>query len=103
MIDFNEFLKNNDNTIFRMYKYKKLYTPYEQDKKYSDETIYENGNYPTYVYIREAIQLPDNDILLKLEETAPLCEQNSLDNENKFYIYEKLSDICIKESEYDNK
>lgn len=102
MIDFDEFLKKNINKVFRIYKYKKVYTPFEIDKKYSDESIYENGGYPTYVYIREAILLPDNDILLKLEETTPVQEQDSLNTKDKFYLYEKLSDICLKENDYDN-
>ena len=52
MTDFETFLHDfADDKIFRIYKYKRMYTPFEQDKKYSDETVFENGAYPMYVYI----------------------------------------------------
>ena len=45
MTDFETFLQDNSETIFRYFKYKKVWTPYELDKKFSDESIYENGGY----------------------------------------------------------
>lgn len=105
MTDFETFLHDfADNRIFRIYKYKRIYTPYEQEQKYSDETVFENGAYPTYVYIKNAIELPNGDILLRMEETIPLDEQldDDIDTSNKTYIYEKLSDICIREYDSDN-
>lgn len=106
MTDLETFLLDYaDTTIFRIYKYKRVFTPYEQDKKYSDESIFENGSYPIYVYIRMAIELPDGDILLKMEETLPVDERDTEDDDiskDKSFIYEKLSDICIREYERDN-
>ena len=107
MTDFETFLHDfADDKIFRIYKYKRMYTPFEQDKKYSDETVFENGAYPMYVYIRNAIELPDGDILLRMEETLPLYDRDTNDEDDtndKSFIYEKLSDICIREYDSDNE
>ena len=97
MTDLETFIYDSDDIIFRMYKYKKVWTPYELEQKYSDESIFENGNYPMYVKIVGAIELPDKDVLLKLLEITPIHERydNDLDIPN-IYLYEKLSDIKFR-------
>lgn len=98
MIDFKNFLEKNKDTIFVYYKYVKVYTPYELDKKFSDESIYENGGYPVKVKILDAIVLPNKDILLKMEDVEYKAATDS-----SLYIYEKLSDIILREYEkYDD-
>lgn len=93
-----------EDTIFRMYKYRRLFTPYEQDKKFSDESFFENGNYPDYVRIVGAIELPDGDVLLRLLEDTPVDERDEhYDESQSIYLYEKLSEIKLEEWEYDNK
>ena len=105
MTDFDTFIHDYaDNTIFRYFKYRKVFTPYEMDKKFSDEDIYENGGYAKYVYIRQAIELPNGDILLKLEETIPPSDEDLYDGESdRRFLYEKLSDIVLQEWETDNR
>ena len=40
MTDLETFIHDiGEDTIFRMYKYRRLFTPYEQDKKFSDESV----------------------------------------------------------------
>ena len=106
MTDFDTFLLDNQDKIFRYYKYKKVWTPFELDKKYSDESMFENGGYAEFVYVRQAIELPDGDVLLKLELTHnpedDILYQDEEDNET-IYKYEKLSDIVLEECSIDNE
>lgn len=106
MTDFDTFLLDNQDKIFRYYKYKKVWTPFELDKKYSDESIFENGEYAEFVYIRQAIELPDGDVLLKLEITHnpddDMLYQDEEEND-RIYKYEKLSDIVLEEYTADNE
>ena len=106
MTDMDTFILDNMNKRFRFYKYVRVWTPYELDKKYSDESIFENGGYAECVYIRQAIELPDGDVLLKLELThGP--EDDILykdeEDEDKVYKYEKLSNIVLEEYTEDNE
>ena len=106
MTDMETFLLDNQDKIFRYYKYKRVWTPFELDKKYSDESMFENGGYAEFVYVRQAIELPDGDVLLKLELTHnpedDILYQDEEDNET-IYKYEKLSDIVLEECSIDNK
>ena len=106
MTDMETFILDNQDKIFRWYKYKTVWTPFELDKKYSDESIFENGGYANFCYIRQAIELPDGDVLLKLEDThSP--EDDILytdeDENDKKFTYEKLSNIVLEEYSIDNE
>ena len=105
MTDLETFIQDNDGKIFRYLKYKKVWTPYELDKKYSDESEYEDGGYFNFCYIRQAIELPDGDVLLKVEDTHSPDEDilYEEETEDKKYKYVKLSDIVLEEYEADNK
>lgn len=104
MTDFETFVHDNSDTIFRYFKYKKVWTPYELDKKYSDESMYENGGYAELAYIRQAIELPDGDILLKMEHTYEPDDMYDEPDEdhNTIYDYVKLSEISLEEFSKDN-
>ena len=106
MTDMETFILDNMNKIFRYYKYVKVWTPYELDKKYSDESIFENDGYAEFCYIRQAIELPDGDVLLKLEITHSPDDDALYQDESELdiiYKYEKLSDIVLEEYVGDNK
>lgn len=96
MIEFETYVKQNINKIYRLYKYKRVYTPYEIDKKFSDESIFENGDYATMVKIVDMYKLPDNDLYIKFK-----IVDDDLDTE--MYLYEKLSDIKLEEYTKDNE
>lgn len=105
MTDFDTFILDNSNKIFRYYKYKRVWTPFELDKKYSDESMFENGGYAEFVYIRQAIELPDGDILLKMEVTNNPDDDilyQDKDEDDILFKYEKLSDIVLEEYVGDN-
>ena len=91
--DFGSWLLDNQDKMFRILVYKKVYTPYEQDKKFSDESIYENGGYYDHGFIVEAMEIP-GDILIGVS----LC--NSDNSEDLGIVkYYRLSEIRLSRVE----
>lgn len=88
-----------EGQIFRYCVYKKVFTPYEQDKKFSDEPIFEDGGYWNYAYITNVIEIP-NDILIEFDE---LYEEDGDFKSRCFKTYRKLSDIQLVKYEKDNE
>lgn len=90
MTDFETWLHDvGYDRIFRVWKYKRMFTPYEQKEAFSDESIYED-DICDYIKIREAIELPDGDILLGLQTIE---DSSDLEDENLYLTYCKLSQI----------
>ena len=89
--DIKEFFKAHDGHIFRFWVYKKMFTPYEQDKKFSDETIYEN-EHCSYGRIIEISPLPDGDVLLAFQVDDNY--ENGI-NDIDYVTYHKLSEIQL--------
>ena len=77
-----------EDRIFQLLIYKKVYTPYEQEQKFRDESVYTDNSYQD-IKIKEVIPL-DGDILLGVQ---PLFDYEDLDSENPRIEYHKLSDI----------
>lgn len=102
LLNFEEWLqKYSGNRIYRMLKLRRIgdYTPYEQENKFGDTDQYYDNTYKM-VKIREAIKLPDNDILLGLED----ADETDLDeNSPKVMDYLKLSQIELSYFEYDQE
>lgn len=91
---FAEYLKSlPPNTIFRLWEYKRMFTPYEQDQKFSDESVYVNDECD-YVRILDVITLPDGDLLLAT--TYAYSE-----SESSYISYYKLSEISLAKSKRD--
>ena len=90
---FFEFLQKNKDRLFRFWVYKRLFTPLEQEKKYIDECVYEDTHANTGI-IREAIVLPDNDLLLGFY--IPCCDTVDEEDEYKHIDYYKLSEIRME-------
>ena len=90
-----DFLEDYKNKVFYYAKYKKVYTPYEQEKKYSDELIYEDCFLP--VRLSNA-WLINNDILLELEEMNGDGYSVPVETSGRF-VYVKLSDISLRRCE----
>lgn len=96
MTDFETWLNDfGYDHILRMLKLRKpgQYTPYEMSKKFIDESLYESDEY-TFIQIKEAIELPDKDILLGFRE---VYNRESIEEEwNKSNIeYRKLSEVHL--------
>lgn len=83
---FGEYLKSlPENTVFRLWEKKQIFTPYEQAEKFTDQSIFVN-DVCDYVIIKDVINLPDGDLLLTVSDT----EINS--DYMQFY---KLSEIAL--------
>jgi len=91
MTDFLTFMLDNSENVFRYWVKKTIFTPLEQEKKYIDQGEYVNTEC-YYAYITDAIELPDGDILLELQDSE--CE--------KSHSYYKLSEIHMNRWEYDS-
>lgn len=89
---FGEYLQSlPPNTIFRLWEYKRMFTPYEQAEKFSDESLYTNDECD-HVRILDVIALPDGDLLLATTYAY---------GDGKYISYYKLSEISLAKSEKD--
>lgn len=79
------------NRIFRMLEYRRIgdWTPYEMEKKYTDQSEFKDNHYQ-FVKIKEAIELPDGDVLVGLQF---ICDWEELSIEKPWIHYRKLSQI----------
>lgn len=91
--DMQTWFCDNSDRIYRFVVYKKLFTPYEQEHKFMDESQFEDDHY-RFGFIEEAIELGYGEWLLGFREIIDdeVCE--SID-------YFKLSDIRLSYFEKD--
>lgn len=92
-------IMDDKETVYRVYTKKWTYTPFEQDKKYSDESEYYDDGYPIICRITNAIEVP-NDVLLELTELNGEEEGN---NDIGRKVYRLLSEIHIVCYDCDNR
>ena len=90
---FFDFLEKNKDRIFRFWVYKRIFAPHEQEQKYIDQGEYEDYHANLGI-IREAIVLPDNDLLLGFY--VPGTETADEEDEFMHLDYYKLSEIRMK-------
>lgn len=89
---FGDYLKSlPPDTIFRLWQYKRMFTPYEQEEKFMDESQYVNDECD-FVKILDTINLPDGDLLLATTYAY---------GDGKYISYYKLSEISLNKSEKD--
>lgn len=89
---FADYLKSlSPDTVFRLWEYKRMFTPYEQEQKFSDESLYVNEECD-YVRILDVITLPDGDLLLATIGAY---------DDGTYISYYKLSEISLGRSEKD--
>ena len=82
-----------EERVFRMWVFKKMFTPYEQDEKFSDESVYVDDTCK-FVMIKELIELPDGDLLIGFQDA---------DSDNLYLEYYKLSEIRLDYCQSDNE
>jgi hypothetical protein len=80
-------LVDNESRIFRFLVYRKIFTPYEQERKYIDESQFEDTYY-SYGQIEEAVDLGNGDWLLGFRG---ICDGVRC----KYISYYKLSEIRL--------
>lgn len=84
-----EWIKQNENTQFFLWVYRRGYTPYEMDKRFIDQSHFENSVADT-VRIVEIVNLHNGDYLLG---TQSYCE---IDDEYLNSVeYYKLSEVRL--------
>ena len=87
--DLETWLIDNDERIYRYLVYKRMFTPYEQQRAFEDETIFEDDYY-TLAKITEAIDLGNGEWLLGF---------TGVDGDtlriNQYTEYYKLSEIKL--------
>lgn len=94
MLDFlslPDFLDAHQDDIFRFWVYRKVYTPYEQQKAFSDESVFED-TYAIFGFVAECISLGNGDFLLGFRTVADPDEEN-VQAYNGPIEYYKLSEI----------
>ena len=94
--NFLDFMHDNKNTVFRYWIYRRQYTPYEQDQKFTDESVFEDI-FCKQAYIRQCIFLPDGDILIGFVD----ADINSYDDKTMQYC--KLSEIRLESYSVDQE
>lgn len=89
---FAEYLKSlPPNTIFRLWEYKRMFTPYEQEQKFIDESPYVDDECD-HIRILDVIALPDGDLLLATTGAY---------DDGTYISYYKLSEISLAKSDKD--
>lgn len=96
MTDFETWLMDNSDRIYRYWVYKRMFTPEEQATKWEDQSIYEQDECE-YGRIVEAVELPDGDILLGFID--PYESESS--TAYGYINYHKLSEIALAYSPRD--
>lgn len=92
-------LDTGQERIFRLWKYKRMFTPYEQEKQFCDESQYESSQ-ASFIIIKEVIELPDKDVLIGYQE---LFQYSDLEIDNPYIYYVKLSEIVLNYNPEDMK
>lgn len=91
--DFETWILDDGDRIYRYLVYKKMFTPYEQQQAFMDESVYQDDYYKL-CKIEEAIDLGNGDWLLGLRQIEE-------DGEIYDYVnYYKLSEISL--ARFDN-
>lgn len=98
-----EWLKDYEHKVFRMWKYKKMFTPYEIEQKFVDESVYES-DICEYIIITKIIPISNDDYLLGyiLADGYNYNEIIDKPENDKLEWYVKLSNIELAYSESDN-
>lgn len=103
----HDFIRKHEGEVFRYVQYRKIWTPYEMDEKFRDES--ETETHYSFARITDCFDLGSGDYLLELEEGEVDTEYDDDDNEHPVFVpsnltkYRKLSDIQIDRFDYDNK
>lgn len=93
--DFTTFILDNDSRVYRMWQYKKSWTPWEEQNCTERNTNYVNDECD-FIVIRESVELPDGDILIGAQHIW-FNEDDIIDEDpSKVSIYYyKLSEISL--------
>lgn len=89
-----DFLMAHEDDIFEFWVYRKVYTPYEQQQAFLDESVYEDTS-AIFGFIAECTSLGAGDFLLGFRIIADPDEDNVQSYRGPIEYY-KLSEIRMK-------
>lgn len=93
IISFADFLAEHREDIFAFWVYRRIYTPYEQQQAFTDESLFED-NGAVYAKITECASIGDHDFLLGMQIVIdPDCDEIQLCDKTEYY---RLSEIRLK-------
>ena len=87
-----DFFKDNDGIVFRYWVYRRMFTPFEQEKAYSDESFFED-THANFGIVRDCIALGNGEYLLGFQDVYDL--ENEEGREYTVLNYYRLSEIRL--------
>lgn len=96
--DWETFFIDNSERLYHFAVYKRMFTPYEQEERFTDESQFEQDIW-RYGFIGEVILLPDGDLLLGIQEVYDDIPEDPNDD----LEYYKLSELRIGYNKNDIK
>lgn len=90
--DFNAFIKAHEGEVFRYWIYRRVFTPYEQNQCFMDESVFEDSHANVGV-IKECVPLGNGDFLLGFQPVDD-CDPYNITTLD-FIEYCKLSEIRL--------
>ncbi len=94
MVEFqsvSDFFRSHQNDIFRFWVYRKVYTPYEQQQAFMDESMFEDSS-ANYGFVIECVPLGNGDFLVGFQTVAD-PDEIGVQSYNGLVEYYKLSEI----------
>ena len=98
--DMETWLMDNDHRIFRYLVYRRMFTPYEQEKKFVDESEFQDNHY-NFGFIEEAIDLGSGEWMVGFRPindcSGVVCDRLEYFNlkEIRIEYFEKDQSMCV--------
>ena len=90
-----DMLCGDPDTIYRFNVYRRMFTPYEEEHKYLDDTEYVDLHY-TFATINDVAPLGNGDYLIEMR----ICDEDGEDMERSEYY--RLDEIRLSKFDCDN-
>lgn len=91
----SEFLQSHREDMFMFWVYRRMFTPYEQQQAFSDESIYEDS-IAQIGFIKECVPMGNGDFLIGIQcaltDTTDCDESVELSDKIEYY---RLSEIRL--------
>lgn len=88
------FLNTHQDDIFMFWVYRRVYTPYEQQRAFTDESVFEDTQ-ALFGFITECVSLGNGDFMLGFRSVADPEEEN-VKAYNGPIEYYRLSEIRMR-------
>lgn len=91
--NFDQWVEFHRNDIFRMWEYKKMFTPYEQEQKFVDESIYVDSHC-SFIIIKEVIHISSDKIMIGVHHIYDFTK-SEIEEPNPHLSYYMLNEIKL--------